>query len=427
MFALQVRAITTMLLLALAAGQVDAQEPVLDRFSGVGARALGMGGAFVSLSDDFSGLFWNPAGLARVERGEVHWEAVHGRVENTSRFFGTPATYETSSTRIGAVGIVIPYPVYRGSLVLAGGFGRDRDFDGGLRIAGYDTEVDFQKTGFSEDHGALGAWTLGGAVDLAPNLSVGVSVYRWRGTNRFGQELTLEDTREAHGDTVRVFQRFASTDRYSAWGAQGGVLYLHPSGFRLGLTVRAVQPLRVAMELEDEFEDVFADHTDSYPLERYQDEYRLQAPFCFAVGLGWTRQALTLSGDLHFSDLREASYRSLPRVVASNVEDFRRQYRQGVRWHVGAEYAFPRWGLAARAGYFHDPIRYVGGGAVPDVRLEEARDAWTMGFGAELAQTAVLDIAGVLGGYRLTEANREDRVRTVRVLASVRFRFDVEE
>ena len=114
-------------------------------------------------------------------------------------------------------------------------------------------------------------------------------------------------------------------------------------------------------------------------------------------------------------------------MVASNVEDFRRQYRQGVRWHVGAEYAFPGWGLAARAGYFHDPIRYVGGGAVPDVRLEEARDAWTMGFGAELAQTAVLDIAGVLGGYRLTEANREDRVRTVRVLASVRFRFDVEE
>ena len=31
---------------------------------GIGARAAGMGGAFVSLADDPSAMFWNPAGLA---------------------------------------------------------------------------------------------------------------------------------------------------------------------------------------------------------------------------------------------------------------------------------------------------------------------------------------------------------------------------
>ncbi len=35
---------------------------------GVGARALGMGGAFVSIADDATAAYWNPAGLAKVEK-----------------------------------------------------------------------------------------------------------------------------------------------------------------------------------------------------------------------------------------------------------------------------------------------------------------------------------------------------------------------
>ena len=38
---------------------------------GIGARALGMGGAFVSVSDDASGAYWNPAGLVQLEQREA--------------------------------------------------------------------------------------------------------------------------------------------------------------------------------------------------------------------------------------------------------------------------------------------------------------------------------------------------------------------
>jgi tetratricopeptide (TPR) repeat protein len=38
---------------------------------GVGGRALGMGRAFTALSNDASGVFWNPAGLAGAERIEI--------------------------------------------------------------------------------------------------------------------------------------------------------------------------------------------------------------------------------------------------------------------------------------------------------------------------------------------------------------------
>lgn len=38
---------------------------------GVGARALGMGGAFVAIADDASAAYWNPAGIGRLEHAEL--------------------------------------------------------------------------------------------------------------------------------------------------------------------------------------------------------------------------------------------------------------------------------------------------------------------------------------------------------------------
>lgn len=38
---------------------------------GVGARPAGMGGAFVSIADDASAVFWNPSGVARITRSVI--------------------------------------------------------------------------------------------------------------------------------------------------------------------------------------------------------------------------------------------------------------------------------------------------------------------------------------------------------------------
>jgi hypothetical protein len=320
---------------------------------------------------------------------------------------------------------VIPVSVYRGSLVFAGGFGRQKDFDNGLEISGYDSAVGFEKQGFSEDLGALGAWVLSSAVDLAPNVSAGVSVFRWRGSNQFNQELTLGDVKDVHPDTVQLFQRFAADDRYVAWGIEGGLLYWHPSGFRMGLTVRASTPIQVSSDLEDEFEDVFDIGRDIYPTERYADFYEVTYPMTFALGLGFTRGPWTLAGDVLYGDWSALTYERLPQQGVPAVGDFRRQYRDALRLHLGAEAIYRQ--VAFRTGYYRDPIRYIGGGSVPDIRVESDRDAWTLGLGTRLENTVGLDVAAVFGGYRASEGNRRDRVRTVRIFASATFWFDVTE
>ena len=39
--------------------------------NGVGGRALGLGGAYVSIADDATATYWNPAGIASVARQQA--------------------------------------------------------------------------------------------------------------------------------------------------------------------------------------------------------------------------------------------------------------------------------------------------------------------------------------------------------------------
>jgi hypothetical protein len=50
---------------------------------GVGARAVGMGGAYTALADDAHAVYWNPAGLARLEKREAG--ASHAELSNSTR------------------------------------------------------------------------------------------------------------------------------------------------------------------------------------------------------------------------------------------------------------------------------------------------------------------------------------------------------
>lgn len=70
---------------------------------GVGGRATGMGGAFVAVSDDASALYWNPAGIASIEKNEIisaHSEWLVGLDFN---YIGAVFNFE----KIGTVGFAL--------------------------------------------------------------------------------------------------------------------------------------------------------------------------------------------------------------------------------------------------------------------------------------------------------------------------------
>jgi hypothetical protein len=92
--------------LMLLAPRAGAQEAASFLKVGVGARALGMGGAYTALADDAAAGAWNPAGLAAV--GAARLDMTHAELYGTGHFdfLGyaqpTPAgTFGVSARRLG--------------------------------------------------------------------------------------------------------------------------------------------------------------------------------------------------------------------------------------------------------------------------------------------------------------------------------------
>jgi len=73
------------------AGRADAANKYAGEFltHGVGARALGMGSAFVAVADDVTSGYWNPAGIADADARSVH--LMH------SETFGDVVNYDTGA------------------------------------------------------------------------------------------------------------------------------------------------------------------------------------------------------------------------------------------------------------------------------------------------------------------------------------------
>ena len=65
--------VTCLLILAFIQFPIPRANALFDRGGGlgVGARAMGLGGAFVAVADDASAVYWNPAGLAQLDRPEL--------------------------------------------------------------------------------------------------------------------------------------------------------------------------------------------------------------------------------------------------------------------------------------------------------------------------------------------------------------------
>ena len=397
-------------------GAAAQEERAIDNFAGVGVRAMGMGGAFVGVADDFTAMYWNPAGLAQMQRREVQVSLLRNSRANDSVFNGTAGRSELTNTRFGSLGFVYPYPVYRGSLVLAAGLTRIKDFDWSLNLKGDDD-------GLAADHafqheGELALAGVSAAIDVSPAVSLGATLGLVSGEDEAVNEFDWADSQDEFLEQ-RFFARDSFTDEYQ-WTPYAvlGVMLRTPRDnprYRLGatFTTGGTHKIRYVFRGSPSDKGYSSVQYDDGTVEKFSDEearntYELTLPFEFGVGASAEAlPGLTLAGSLHLAEWSQSEYKGADEYGLRADTSFETQYRDVLRYHFGVEYQVPVVALDLRAGYFVDPIPFIGprdpGSDDPTIRIEEDRRFISLGAGILLDEAVQVDLAWVRGAFKQVE------------------------
>ena len=435
-------------------GAVAQEERAIDNFAGVGVRAMGMGGAFVGVADDFTAMYWNPAGLAQMQQREVQVSFLRNSRANDSVFNGTAGRSELTNTRFGSLGFVYPYPVYRGSLVLAAGFNRIKDFDWNLKLTGEvkgEGQEGLAADQFFQHEGELGLWGVSTAVDVSPALSLGLTLGFTSGEDQNANKENLTDPQNKYyeqrlfvSDTVAYEYQWTP---YAIFGAMIRTPRDKPR-YRLGATFAAGGAHKIRSELTGPFSEGEIDPCnpdsflgDNYGLIECDDgtrgefpdgneasTYELSLPFEFGIGASAEAlPGLTLAGSLHLAEWSQSEYK------LSTDTSFETQYRDVLRYHFGVEYQVPIMALDLRAGYYADPLPFIGprdpapDSNDPPIHIEKDRRFVTLGAGLLLDEAIQVDLAWVRGGSKQEEKESEDLIseeHTInRLVVSVGYNF----
>ncbi len=363
------------------------------QYVGPGARAQGLGGAYTGVADDYSAIWWNPAGLAQIKRIEMQGSISRTGYSNDASYFGIAREGSTSSMRINDAGFVFPVPVYQGALSFALGYSQVNAFDRRTRTeANRAPWRDFDEL----EDGRLGFWSFAGAVDVSPNLALGMGLQYWSGFDDYsltGYSLV----RGSEGPVENTIE----TDLKS-FGANFGGLFRAGRFARIG----AVFQTPMSMKIEENY---------SFDGDGGYSNYRMTYPAVVRLGGSVSPGRWLAAADLEYRDWTSMEFRDeTPYTDVSKAEanqQIKDDYRSTTRLNLGGEYLLPGYGSRARIGYSFAPSNYRNAGGDDDQSI------LTFGVGVLVDRSVMLDAAYHFTGY--TEKTTEGLTEDIRSSAAV--------
>jgi len=326
-------------------GAAHAQLGLSLNRAGSGARAAGMGNAFVAVSDDGTAASWNPAGLAQLRKPEFSLVyVVNGRglrfsglrsPDDRVAFSNHRFDYTTSSLDFASA--TVPFTIAGKPVTVQLGWQRLYQLSGSLlgEVSRYTNNGPgaapasiFMDT---QARGDIDLASLSGAVKLTERTSLGGSLNLWRGG--WTDRVSLV---ESSGSTSSDFSLVADRNRVRGHNFTAGLLLTYPS-WNLGLVYHSP----------------------------FWSSYRLHS------------EALSNQAPPSIQDAGDAARFRFPRSLAAGVA-----WRPGPRWTVAFDLTHDQWtdGLVDRLPGVPGPINFFDG-APP--AMSTTRDTVSLNLGAE--------------------------------------------
>jgi hypothetical protein len=361
-------------LVAPASGQISLFN---FNFTGDGARAKGMGGAFLSVADDGSALSWNPAGLIQVLDPQVSIEIDYFHPKSTYKL-----TYPNNSVRdlanpISDNKVPLQFASFSAPIRI-----RDHQFVASASYSSASTwlsdytarvglpEVDSPYVFYDKFDSRLDRLRLGFGTSIFGELKFGADINVYFGKGLFDNTLTYEDSDTIQGSLVEYMYKLALRDTitYSGVNFEGGLLW-KKGGFAMGAVVKT--PYWLTQKHVQHIADTLWVNglpTTNPGIINELPKQKIQVPLDFGVGMSYKiNENFLLSSDFEWRRFGSAKYREHYDTVLSNgdIQESYIEYELAMdnayQIRVGGEYTidagFAR--VPVRAGFSHDTYGWL--------------------------------------------------------------------
>jgi len=340
---------------------------------GSGARAVGMGGAFIGVADDATAASWNPAGLMQLDKPEVSMVGTFfSWQEDLSSSAHPESDTEATNEKMNLNYLSAAYPFhYYKNMVVSLNYQRLYEFE---REFGYTfhtatPDLDLVEKKQYDQNGYVSALGFAGAIDLTHSFSLGLTVNVW--TDELAWDNGWEE--KLHERAIGKFSSGATvitdthiSDEYSQFRGVNfnfGFLWNITNQLTLGAVLKTpfTASLRHEFTLSQYQTQVGRDDADIESHERTREYIDLDMPLSYGMGLSyrfsdaftaaidiyrthWSNYALEDSQGNRFNPIDGNPYSQ------SDVDDT-------TQIRLGAEYLIikPKTVIPIRFGVFYDP------------------------------------------------------------------------
>ncbi len=417
---------------------------------GSNARTMGMGNSFTAIADDFSAVFANPAGLGLVKRFELSTGFDFNKYNNSTSLLNSTTDISQNKASFSQLGFVYPLPTVQGSLSLAAGFSKQKDFNKIIKYSGFNgfnTSMIQDLTAKTDDipydlglsypvynnqnqylydetviagnlnqsaeiiqTGSLNRFSFAGAVEFARSVFLGLSFNILGGTFNQTKDYYEDDTKNVYdnsietypGDpTTRSFEYFNLKDEID-WELSGyslnlGLLYLFKDRARIGLNIKFPDVISIKEKYTVDASAKFGNKT--YFIDQpiaSEIEYEISTPFEFTTGFAYTAYNWIISAQATLIDYSQSEFSDglgeTTRMTKNSA--IKKDLVGVVNYNLGAEYNFVPLNLRLRAGYMQMPSPYKS-----DSDASYDKKFYTFGIGYILEQAVAIDAAFVHGSW----------------------------
>ena len=338
---------------------------------GQGARALGMGGAFIAVADDATAASWNPGGLVQLERPEFSIVGAGFHRTEDLDFGANPEAsgdQNYSKSRINYFSITYPFTLFGLNMVVSGNwqnlYDLTREWNFPLRLS--DDELSVVQDIDYDQQGSLGAWGLAYALQISPTLSLGITFNLWEDgldDNRWKQEINQSGSGQLAGNPFNFNVR--STERYnfSGWNLNLGLLWNVTGRLTIGGVLKTPFTADLDRKVKLRSAITFPDSPDAgtSASDSYSEHEDLNMPLSFGLGFAYRlSDELTMSLDVYRTnwqnfELEDSDGNKISPITGKPADESDVDPTYQVR--LGGEYLFIRqnYVIPLRAGLFYDP------------------------------------------------------------------------